>query len=218
MIFTTWGAAIEPSGKRGIERRVFATIFWRHLGKSVQALPGIAALVIFLMALLFLFTPVSLEFDTAKKSLHAGWMGVDLKIRLDRRKPARSKAEPERKKKSHAKAIGLYLFEESDLIFELLRKARRPLMRLLQSVSIRNIEASLSTPDPLWNGVLYGICFNFPLENVHLSANFNDINYVKGELQLYPYKIVETAVPLLIGLPYRRIIRVFLSIRKSSAG
>ena len=109
------------------------------------ALPYVAALVISLIALVFLFTPVSLEFDTAKKSLHVGWMGVDLRIRLDRRKRARSKAEPERKKISHAKAIGLYLFEESDLIFELLRKARRPLMTLLQSVSIRNIEASFST-------------------------------------------------------------------------
>jgi hypothetical protein len=183
----------------------------------VQALPYVAASVIFLVVLVFLFTPVSLEFDTVKKSFRVGWRGVDLRIRLDRRKPARSKAEPERKKKSHAKAIGLYLFEESDLIFELIRKARRPLMRLLQSVSIRNIEGSFSTPDPLWNGVLYGICcFSLPLEHVHLSANFKDINYVKGELQLYPYKIVETAVPLLIGLPYRRIIRAFLSIRKSA--
>jgi len=184
----------------------------------VEALSYVAALVIFLITFVFLFTPVSLEFDTVKKSLDLGWMGVDLRIRSDRRKPARSKAEPERKKKSHAKAIGLYLFEESDLIFELLRKARRPLMRLLQSVSIRNIEASFSTPDPLWNGVLYGICSNLPLENVQLSANFKNINYAKGELRLYLYKIVEAAVPLLIGLPYRRIIRAFLSIRKSSAG
>jgi hypothetical protein len=184
----------------------------------VETLPYVAASVIFLIALVFLFIPVSLEFDTVKKSLKFGWMGVDLRIRLDRWKPGRSKAEPERRKKSHAKAIGLYLVEERGLIFELVQKAHRPLMRLLQSVSIRNIEASLSTPDPLWNGVLYGICFNLPLENVHLSANFRNINYVKGELQLYLYKVVEAAVPLLIGLPYRRIIRAFLSIRKSSDG
>jgi hypothetical protein len=171
----------------------------------VETLPYVAASVIFLIALVFLFIPVSLEFDTVKKSLKFGWMGVDLRIRLDRWK-------------SHAKAIGLYLVEERGLIFELVQKAHRPLMRLLQSVSIRNIEASLSTPDPLWNGVLYGICFNLPLENVHLSANFRNINYVKGELQLYLYKVVEAAVPLLIGLPYRRIIRAFLSIRKSSDG
>ena len=218
MIFTGWLAAIDPNEIRGIERRVFGPILWRNLGKSVQALPYVAASVIFFVTLVFLFAPVSLQFDTVKKSLRVGWMGVDLRIRLGRRKPARSKAEPERKKKSHAKAIGLYLVEERDLIFELVRKGRRPLMRLLQSVSIRNIEGSFSTPDPLWNGVLYGICSNLPLENVHLSANFKDINYVKGELQLYPYKIVETAVPLLIGLPYRRIIRAFLSIRKSADG
>lgn len=184
----------------------------------MEALPGIAALVIFLMALLFLLTPVSLEFDTAKKSLHVGWMGVNLRIRLGRRKPARSKAGPERKKKSRARAIGLYLFEERDLIFELFRKACRPLVNLLRSVSIRNVEGSFSTPDPMWNGVLYGICFNLPLENVHLSANFENINYLRGAVQFYPYKIVETAVPLLIWLPYRRIIRAFLFIRKSSAG
>jgi len=184
----------------------------------VEAFPSIAALVIFLMALLSLFTPVSLEFDTVKRSLHVGWMCVDHRMRLGRQKLARSRAKPERKKKSHAKAIGLYLFEERDLIFELFRKARRPLVKLLQSVSIRNVEGSFSTPDPLWNGVLYGICFNLPLENVHLSANFENINYVKGVVQFYPYKLVETGVPLLIGLPYRRIIRAFLAIRKSLDG
>jgi hypothetical protein len=184
----------------------------------VEAFPSIAALVIFSIALLLLFTPVSLKFDTVKKSLHAGWMGVDLRIRLGRRKPARSKAEPERKKKSHAQAIGLYLVEERDLIFELLCKARRPLMKLLQSVSIRNMEGSFSTPDPLWNGILYGICFNLPWEKFHLSANFENINYVKGEVQLYLYRVVETVVPLLIGMPYRRIIRAFWAIRKSSEG
>ncbi len=184
----------------------------------MEFLPGIAVLVIFLKTLVFLFIPLSLRFDTAKKSLQVGWMGVDLKIRLDRRKPARSKKEPERRKKFKAKAIGLYLVEERDLIFELVQKARRPLLRLLRSVSIRNVEGSFSTPDPLWNGVLYGIFFNLPLEKFHLSANFENINYVKGEVQLYLYKIVEAAVPLLIGLPYRRIIRAFLSIRKSLAG
>lgn len=56
----------------------------------MEALSYVAALVIFLITLVFLLTPVSLEFDTAKKSLHVGWMGVDLRIRLDRRKPARS--------------------------------------------------------------------------------------------------------------------------------
>ena len=184
----------------------------------MEALPSIAALAIFLMALLFLFTPVSLEFDTVKKSLTVGWMCIHHRVRLGRRKPARPKAEPERKKKSHAKAIGLYLLEERDLIFELFRRARRPLVKLLRSLSIRNVEGSFSTPDPMWNGVLYGICFNLPLENVHLSANFENINYVKGGVQFYTYKIVETAVPLLIGLPYRRIIRAFLSIRKSLDG
>jgi hypothetical protein len=184
----------------------------------VQTLPYAWALVIFLIALVFLLTPVSLGFDTVKKYLHVGWMGINLRIRLDRRKRARAKAEPVRKKKSHAKAIGLYLLKERDLVFELVQKAHRPLMRLLRSVSIRNIEASFSTPDPLWNGILDGICCNLPLENVHLSVNFRNINYAKGELQLYLYKIVQTAVPLLIGLPYRRIIRAFLSIRKFSDG
>ena len=184
----------------------------------MEALPYVAASVIFIITLAFLLTPVSLEFDTVKKSLHVGWMGIYLRIRLDRRKPGRLKAQPARKKKSYAKTIGLYLVEESDLIFELVRKVRQPLMRLLESISIRNIEASLSTPDPLWNGVLHGICCNLPLENVNLSANFRNINYCKGKLQLYPYRIVQTAVPLLIGLPYRRIIRAFLSIRKSSGG
>jgi hypothetical protein len=176
------------------------------------------AAAILLIALASLFAPVYLKFDTLGKSFRIGWMGLGFGRRWDRRKPAPVKAEPERKKKFPAQAIGLHLFQERDLVFELVQKAHRPLMRLLRSVSVQNVEASLSTPDPLWNGVLYGIGCSLPWKNVHLSANFRNLNYAKGELHLYLYKVVEAAVPLLIGLPYRRIIKAFLSIRKAAEG
>ena len=182
----------------------------------MEALPCAAALVTFLIIFVFLLTPLSLEFDTDKKSFQVGWVGIYIRIRLGRRKTGRLKAEHGRKRKSHVEAIGLFLIEESDFIFELLRKARHPLMKLLQSVSIRHIEVSLSTLDPLWNGVLYGICLNLYWENVNLLVNFRNLNYVKGELQLYPYKIIDTALRLLIGLPHQKLIRAFLAIRGSS--
>jgi len=68
----------------------------------------------------------------------------------------------------------------------------------------------------LWNGLLYGVLANVRIKNIRLSMNFEHINYVKGCLQFYPYKVLREAPGLLIRLPYGRIIRILLSHRDVS--
>jgi len=141
-------------------------------------------------------------------------MGLSVEKRLSRKKPRRSVEKPERKKKRNIKAIGLRLAKDRDLILELFQKGYRSMIDVLRSVSNQEIEATFSTPDPMWNGVLYGILTNIHFENVNLSMNFQNINYIRGCLQFHPYKIVKVSLGLLIRLPYRRIIRTALYIKK----
>ncbi len=169
---------------------------------------------IFLGILAFPLAPISLRFDSTQKYLSVGWMGLSVEKKLGRKKPRRPVEKPEREKKRNIKAIGLRLAKDSDLILELFQKGYRSMIDILRSASIQEIEATFSTPDPMWNGVLYGILTNMHFQNVNLSMNFQNINYVRGYLQFYPYKTVKVAAGLLIRLPYRRIIRTALYIRK----
>ena len=178
------------------------------------ALPYIILLAISLGILVFLLTPVSLRFDSTQKYLNVEWMGLSITKSIGRKKPGRPKEKAEKEKKGKIKALGLRLLRDRGLIFELLQKGYRSMIDLLQSVSIREIEATFSTPDPVWNGVLYGIFTNIHFENVNLSMNFQNINYVRVWGQFYSYKIVKVGAGLLIRLPYRRIIRTALYTKK----
>lgn len=178
------------------------------------ALPYIIPLTISMGILVFLLIPVSLRFDSTKKYLSVRWMSLSVTKRLGSKKPKRLKVKPEKEKKPNIKAIWRLLLKDRYLIFELFQKGYRSVIDMLQSVSIREMEANFSTPDPMWNGVFCGIFANIHLENVNLSMNFQNINYVRGCLQFYPYKVVKVAAGLLVRLPYRRIIRTALYVKK----
>ncbi len=181
---------------------------------------GIAAL---------LLIPVSLRFDSTQRSLHVGWMGLSFTKSLARKrlKPAKEvpvirketkkpKEKPEETKKGRISVAGKLLLKERELMIELLQRGYRSILDLFRSFSIREMEASVSTPDPMWNGVLAGIFASVSLEDVKLSANFQNINYVRGWLLFRPYRVAIAAAGLFIRLPYRHIIKTLLSIKKST--
>ena len=178
------------------------------------ALPYMISLAISLGILVFFVAPVSLRFDSTQKYLIIGWMGLSLTKSLDGKKQRRPKEKPEKEKKGKIKAIGLRFLKDRDLIVELLQKGYRSMIDLLRSVSIWEIDATFSTPDHMLNGVLYGVLINIHFENVNLMMNFQNINYVRGWVQFYPYKIVKVGAGLLTRLPYRRIIRTALYTKK----
>jgi hypothetical protein len=164
--------------------------------------------------LIFLMIPVSLGFDSVQKCLTVRWLRFSVTKRLGEEKPRGLKEKPKRKKKRVVKAIGRLLLRDRYLFLKLLHEGYRSVIDILRSVSIRELEANLSTPDPMWNGVLWGVFANIHFENVTLATNFQNINYVRGRLQFYPYRIVRVAAGLLVRLPYRRIIRTALTIKK----
>lgn len=180
----------------------------------MSVLPYVVLLGISVGILALLLIPISFRLDSSQRSLTVGWMGLSVTRRLGRKKARRPEEKPEKKKRRTIKAIGRLLLKDKYLILELLQKLYRPLLCMLRSASIREIEAKFSTPDPLWNGVLYGIIANIHHKNVKLSVNFQNINYLRGCFQIYPYRVVNAVTGLLIRLPYRRISRAVLSVKK----
>lgn len=194
----------------------------------MEALFYAIVVAVFLGLLAILLFPISLRFDSTREQFRVAWLGLSFTKKLSSKKllgpiakrekeeePPTAKGETQKKKKHRIKAIGRFLLHDRYLILELLRKGYRPLINVLHAVSLRELEASFSTPDPMWNGVLFGVFSNIHLDNVRLSANFTNINYVRGRMQLYPYQIVKMTTSLMIRLPYRRIIKTFLYIKKS---
>ena len=178
-------------------------------------LPYLIALTIFLGIVGLLLAPVSLKFDSALRSLQVRWMGLSISMRLAGKKPRKLKERPQRDRKHRIGAIGATLFKDRDVIFELLQRGYHLVIDVVRSLSIRELQANFSTSDPMWNGVLYGIFSGIHFDNVDLSVNFQNINSVKGWFQLYPYKLIKVAAGVLIRLPYRRIVRAALDIRRA---
>jgi len=172
-------------------------------------------LAISLGILIALLVPVSLRFDSTERYLKLGWLGLSVTKDLGRKKPRTPREKPEKERKRTIKVIiGRCLLKDRDLCLELFQKGYRSARDMVKAVSIRELDVSFSTPDPMWNGVLCGIFANIHLENVTLGANFQNLNQVRGWLRFYPYKVIQVAAVLMIRLPYRRIIRTALYIRR----
>lgn len=178
------------------------------------ALPCIILLTIFLGILVIFLIPVSLGFDSRQQNFTVRWMNLSITKRLEKKGPRRPEEKPQREKKRFIKTIGVRLLKDRVLFFELLQKGYHSMIDVLRSVCIREVEATFSTPDPLWNGVFYGILNNIHSKNVSLTMNFQNINYVKGWLQFHPYKIVKVVAGLLVRLPYRRIVKTVFFAKK----
>jgi len=178
----------------------------------VEVLFYIVLLVLFMGILAALMIPVAVRFDSTEKYVDVEWMSLSLTRLLRRKGPRRPREKP--KKKRHITVILRFLLRDRYLALEFFQRGYGSVTEMVQSVSIREMEANLSTPDPMWNGVLSGVFANIDLENVSLSTNFENINSFKGRLQVYPYKIIKVVTGFLIRLPYRRVIKAALSTKK----
>jgi hypothetical protein len=66
----------------------------------------------------------------------------------------------------------------------------------------------------MWNGLLYGVLPNFHLKDFNLSVNFENRNYVKIWVTVFPYRVVTKLAALLLRLPYIRLFRLAWELRK----
>jgi len=57
------------------------------------------------------------------------------------------------------------------------------------------------------NGLLYAVVSNIHMENVDFSVNFENRNFAKIRVTVYPYLVALKLTTFLIRLPYIRILR-----------
>lgn len=174
----------------------------------------ITLVAIFLGILTLLLLPVSVRFDSRGRFFNVEWAGFSFTREFGRKKPKRPEEKPKKRGARALKAVGQVLLRDRYLLLKLSQEGYRLTVDILRSFSIREFEANVSTPDPAWNGVLWGIFSSINLKNVTLRVNFQNTNHVKGWLQFYPYKVLGVISRLLIRLPYRRMIRAILSSKR----
>jgi hypothetical protein len=180
----------------------------------MELLIFVIPITILLGIAILLLLPVSLRFDSRGGFLKVEWAGVPFTREFGRKKPRRPEEKPKKGGARALKAFGQVLLRDRYLLLKLSQEGYRLTVDVLRSFSIRELEANVSTPDPAWNGVLWGIFSSINLKNVTLTVNFQNINHVKGWLQFYPYKVLGVISGLLVRLPYRRIIRAILSSKR----
>jgi hypothetical protein len=66
----------------------------------------------------------------------------------------------------------------------------------------------------MWNGVLYGALTNLHLKEINLLVNFENRNYARIRVTIYPYRVVQKLAALLVRLPYIRMLRLAWDLKK----
>jgi hypothetical protein len=162
-----------------------------------------------------LVVPVSLRFNSSEKQLIVRWLGFSIRKKYVTAKPGK----PGKKiswKGWLFRTLGQLVLEDRTLACDMVSRLFRPFVSMIRSVSLRDIEATFSVPDPMWNGLLHGVLANMSTKNVHLSMNFENVTSIRGSIRFYPYRVLMEVLRLLPRLPYRRIIRAALSRKKLS--
>jgi hypothetical protein len=171
-------------------------------------------LSVILMGVVILATPISLGYDSGEKWLRIKWLGLSLKKRLAEGKPKKQKASAE-KMKRRGGAVLKRLWARRELCLELIQRGLRFMLEVFKTLNFRDSEAAISLPDPMWNGLLFAAATNIHLENVSLSVNFENRNYAKIRVMIYPYRVASKLTTFLIQLPYIRILRFAWDLKKT---
>jgi hypothetical protein len=69
----------------------------------------------------------------------------------------------------------------------------------------------------MWNGLLFGVLSTLNLENVDLSVNFENQNFAKIRVTIYPYRVARQVAVFMLHLPYIRIMRCAWDLKKSAS-
>lgn len=173
-------------------------------------------IVAFLMlGIVILAIPISLGYDSAEGWFRVKWLGLTITSRLGKKKPKKTRKKiTKTKRKINGRALGIHLWQQRELVEGLIIRLGRFALEVVKTLSLRNSEAAVSLPDPMWNGVLYGVLTNIRLQNVDLSVNFENHNFAKIWVTVYPYRVAGKLAALLVHLPYIRILRFAWDLKK----
>ncbi len=168
---------------------------------------GYFILGVLLVGIAILAVPISLGYDSVEKWFQVRWLGLTITKRLAAAKPKEPRKIAKKKRKTHDLAVMARFWQKRDLVAALLNQIGRFVLEVVRTLSFRDSAASFSLPDPMWNGVLYGVLSNIHLQDVNLSVNFEQRNYAKIWVTVYPHRVARQLTALLIRLPYLNIIR-----------
>jgi hypothetical protein len=168
-----------------------------------------------MIVLLVLAAPISLGYDTGEEWLRIKWLGLSLKKRLGAERPKKPKKTVARKDRRSGWAVLAQLWEKRQLCLELIHRAWGCFLEVFRTLSFRDSQATMSLPDPMLNGLLYGVVSNINLKNMDLSVNFENRNYAKIRVTVYPYRVAARLTAFLLHLPYIRIIRFARDLKKT---
>jgi len=169
---------------------------------------------VIVLSLLVLCAPLSLGYDSQERMVRVKWLGLTGAGRLRAKKPKRLEKPLREQEKGLGWAGWRRLSREGDLARELLGGIGRLGRDLLRIVSFKGSAASISLPEPGWNGMLYGLLAALDLEGVVLAVNFNGVNFARIWLTFYPYQVIARLIGWLARLPWRRLLRVSRDLRK----
>ena len=167
---------------------------------------GYFILGVLLLALVILAVPISLGYDSVEKWFQVRWLGLTITRRLGQEKPEKIR-EKTAKKKNYGRAIMARFWQKRDLVLQLLPQLGRFGLEVVRTLSFRDSVASFSLPDPMWNGIIYGVLCNLHLKEVNLSVNFVQRNYARIWVTVYPYRVARQLAVLLLHLPYLQMLR-----------
>lgn len=173
---------------------------------------------VILAAMIILMMPVSLGYNSLEKWLKVRWLGVTVTRVLGREKPKKPKKPkkiPQSLKTKTSSSGGIrLLWRQRDLIRELIQKLLGLALEVYRTLSFRDSEATFSLPDPMWNGMLYAVLTNIKAQEMNLSVNFEERNYAKIWVTLYPYRVMQKLLVFLLHFPYLRTLKLAWGLKR----
>jgi hypothetical protein len=167
---------------------------------------GYLILAPILLLLVMLVAPLTLGYDSGKKWLQIKWLGLSLTTRLEGGKPKKLWQGVTKNRTRRGGAVVPRLWKNRDLCLELIHRVWRFILEIFRTLSFRDSEVRISLPDPMWNGLLFAVVSNIHLEDMDLSVNFENRNFAKIWVTVYPYRVIRQMATLLLHLPYIKII------------
>ena len=171
--------------------------------------------VMLVLVVVIMAAPISLGYDSTENWFRVKWLGLTITRRPTAKKLERAPKKLPKKWQIRGLALMRRLWQVRDLLLELTRRLGQFGFDLFQASSFRDSEATVSLPDPMWNGVLCGMLTNIHLKDLNLSVNFENRNYARIWMTVYPYRVVPKLLVLLLRLPYIRMVRFAWDLKKS---
>lgn len=210
----------ESKGRLSPFRTPLSLIFGEVMMLPVSSyIPGSVMSYFILGAILagtvILAAPVNLAYNSGEPWFRVKWLGLTMTKRLGVEKSKKIRKIPLRKKKVSGHRMMGRLWQRRELALELIGKVKRLIFGVCRSLDFRDSEAGISLPDPMWNGLLYAVATNLPLNEVSLSVNFENRNYAKIRVTIYPYRVARKLAAFFLSLPYIRIMRFAWDLKRS---